>query len=100
MKYKQFKTCPDAKRVCYERSDGHCEDCGLRLEEDMFHYHHITYIRAGEELPDDILVLCVSCHDNRHPKNTKKRKPSKNQNKLDYQKWLNDRESERVSDLF
>lgn len=48
--------------------------CGVRLpwEEQMMteapqlDVHHVTYARLGQELPEDLEVLCRSCHDKRH----------------------------------
>ena len=32
-------------------------------EEPPFHVHHRTYERLGEELPEDLTVLCALCHE-------------------------------------
>lgn len=40
-----------------------CEQCG---NPERLTLHHITYERLGEELDDDLLVLCWSCHDALH----------------------------------
>lgn len=47
-----------------------CEECkvfGRRVE-----VHHLTYERVGAELPEDVAVLCNSCHVKHH---TRKAKP-------------------------
>ena len=30
--------------------------------------HHLTYERAGEELPEDLQHICIQCHMEAHPK--------------------------------
>ena len=42
-----------------------CEHCGLIRS---FHLHHITYVRLGRELPEDVRLLCVPCHERFHGK--------------------------------
>jgi len=54
MKWQRFKRRVKATRGnCCE----HCGASGVRLE-----VHHITYERLGNELPDDVRVLCHECH--------------------------------------
>jgi len=36
------------------------------LTEVYFHVHHKTYARFGKELPEDLEVLCESCHNAEH----------------------------------
>lgn len=40
-----------------------CEQCGgtSRIQ-----VHHLTYKRCGNERPDDVVVLCRSCHEEIH----------------------------------
>ena len=46
-----------------------CERCGLSREACRFLYrhdldvHHLTYQRIGNELPQDVQVLCRFCHE-------------------------------------
>ncbi len=40
-----------------------CEQCGRR---DGLEVHHLTYERIGEELPEDLQVLCPICHREAH----------------------------------
>ena len=48
------------RRLALERAKGHCSVCnGTRSLE----VHHRTYERRGEELPEDLVVLCNGCHD-------------------------------------
>jgi hypothetical protein len=48
------------RQPALDRAAGRCERCGVvccALE-----VHHITYERSTNELPDDLLALCLSCH--------------------------------------
>lgn len=45
-----------------------CEDCGETRGE--IHVHHLNYKRLGAELPEDLRVLCRTCHKKRHSRNT------------------------------
>jgi hypothetical protein len=40
-----------------------CQECGRSGE---LHVHHLTYERRGEELPEDLIVLCKDCHAKVH----------------------------------
>jgi len=43
-----------------------CSECGLAKERTIglrLNVHHVTYERLGHELPDDLRVLCVNCHN-------------------------------------
>lgn len=40
-----------------------CEKCGKR---GLLHVHHLTYKRLGDELPEDLQVLCPECHRGEH----------------------------------
>jgi 5-methylcytosine-specific restriction endonuclease McrA len=43
---------------------GHkCEKCGAEFP---LQVHHKTYARLGKEGPDDLIVLCESCHEEEH----------------------------------
>lgn len=39
---------------------GSCERCGR--ERDQLEVHHLHYERAGQELPEDVVVVCRPCH--------------------------------------
>jgi len=43
-----------------------CEKCGCN--DKVIHAHHLTYIRFMNELPEDIQLLCVPCHEDVHSK--------------------------------
>ena len=47
-----------------QRSCGLCEQC---KEKPARHVHHLTYKRLGAEPLDDLLHLCLDCHQKRHP---------------------------------
>ena len=36
-----------------------CEECGVGYS---LQVHHLTYERRGCELPEDLVVLCKTCH--------------------------------------
>jgi 5-methylcytosine-specific restriction endonuclease McrA len=36
-----------------------CQICNAK---ERLHVHHRTYARRGEELPEDLTVLCADCH--------------------------------------
>lgn len=42
------------------RAHGHCQICN---DSRSLHVHHRTYERRGEELPEDLTVLCSKCHE-------------------------------------
>ena len=46
-----------------ERSGGICERCENRP---MYAAHHLTYIRRYHERTDDLLAVCVPCHEFLH----------------------------------
>lgn len=41
-----------------------CEECGASMC--MLHAHHLSYDRLGSEAPEDLVALCVKCHDAIH----------------------------------
>ena len=46
-------------------ADYSCQRCGKMHGLDV---HHVTYERLGNELPDDLEVLCRGCHAAEHGK--------------------------------
>lgn len=65
------------RKLIWSRSKGRCERCRLRRAE---HMHHLTYIRRGHELPQDIQHVCLHCHGQYHPQhNFKSHRRSGNQ---------------------
>ena len=51
------------RQEAIERADNCCADCGAtrRLQ-----VHHLHYRNIGTEQPEDLVVLCESCHIGRH----------------------------------
>ena len=45
-----------------------CQLCNRHKDEVTLHAHHRTYDRLGDELPEDITVLCADCHAKFHNK--------------------------------
>jgi 5-methylcytosine-specific restriction endonuclease McrA len=52
------------REQAFVRDDGCCTHCGKA--EAPLHCHHIHYNRLGEELLEDVRMLCVPCHEERH----------------------------------
>jgi 5-methylcytosine-specific restriction endonuclease McrA len=46
-----------------ERAGHMCEQCGFTRK---LQVHHVSYSRLGNELPEDLKVLCRQCHDAEH----------------------------------
>jgi hypothetical protein len=49
----------DRRTVALERANNRCQVCNRT---DRLQVHHRTYERRGEEQPEDLIVLCNSCH--------------------------------------
>lgn len=45
------------------RSGGRCERCRRWRAREV---HHLTYRRIFRELPEDLIHLCVGCHERMH----------------------------------
>jgi 5-methylcytosine-specific restriction endonuclease McrA len=46
-----------------ERAGYRCERCGVSMNAGYtLDIHHLTYERLGDELPEDLLVVCRPCH--------------------------------------
>jgi ribosomal protein L40E len=47
-----------------------CEKCGASPQkvtrETALHVHHLTYERLGEELFEDVIIICRRCHEKEH----------------------------------
>jgi 5-methylcytosine-specific restriction protein A len=49
--------------AAFQRADGHCEDCRVRLSPGRFAYDHIVPdALGGEPTLDNCMVLCRACH--------------------------------------
>lgn len=72
------------KRIKIAKQRGmKCEKCGKKIyEHEIYHIHHKTYKRIGNELDDDLMLLCPECHSDIHKK-LKEEKERKKAEKLD-----------------
>lgn len=64
--YMQSPAWDNTRRLALFRGKFHCARCGSRSRLDV---HHKTYARLGNEAPDDLMVLCRSCHCAHHGRN-------------------------------
>jgi hypothetical protein len=48
------------RKEVIERQNGICQRCGSRPIENV---HHITYENLGREDPDDLIGVCLPCHE-------------------------------------
>lgn len=64
------------KLIIAERH-GVCQKCKKKIEEKgKIHIHHLTYERIGDELAEDLMLLCEDCHHKIHNKGKSKKKKS------------------------
>lgn len=66
MKYKEYLCTAEwwaRRNRAVERAGGYCENC---LSSRATCVHHLTYERVFNELPDDLIALCDSCHEGVH----------------------------------
>jgi 5-methylcytosine-specific restriction endonuclease McrA len=54
--YAQYKILRQKRLV---HAGFQCEKCAAK---GSLHLHHLTYVRVGNELLDDVQILCPSCH--------------------------------------
>ncbi len=70
--YKYYRQTPAWKslvRAIWRRDNATCQNCFTRWTEgERFDVHHITYDRVGNELDDDLVLLCDCCHRWQHDK--------------------------------
>lgn len=57
--YLQSPAWRERRRAALLRSGSRCQICGATR---ALQVHHVTYVRVGEEFPDDLRVVCVECH--------------------------------------
>lgn len=61
--YKEYISSPAWKmkaQAAKERAGNRCMVCNSDIN---IQAHHRTYERLGQELPEDITVLCAKCHE-------------------------------------
>ena len=66
MDYEDYLETPEwqvTRDLAKERVGFRCEKCG---SDNYLHVHHLSYKRRGEELPEDLEVLCKACHEKLH----------------------------------
>lgn len=66
--YKQFMQSDEwdeIRKAALKRANYQCSQCGARNTK--LDVHHLTYERfGGDELPNDLEVLCRHCHKREH----------------------------------
>jgi len=66
MNYKDYLKTPEWQEKRHDAlisAGGTCQRCGKYKD---LQVHHLTYERRGEELPEDLMVLCQDCHMKEH----------------------------------
>ena len=61
-KYIRSKAWKQKAEEAKERVDNRCQFCNRSRDEIQLDAHHRTYERLGNELPEDITILCRDCH--------------------------------------
>jgi 5-methylcytosine-specific restriction endonuclease McrA len=66
MPYRKYLSTPEWKATRAEalkRAGHRCQTCNTPATiENRLEVHHRTYARRGNELPQDLTVLCQACH--------------------------------------
>lgn len=77
-RYLKSKEWRELKAYLISKRGLKCEICGAKkFFFRQVHIHHITYARLFNELPSDLLILCVGCHKNQHTKKNKGKQKKK-----------------------
>ena len=83
--WKQVRQC------CLQNAKYTCEahviavtGARIRCSRTATEAHHLTYVRIGRELPEDLLAVCSECHRRLHNRPAVKREPPRpaNDNQL------------------
>lgn len=61
--YQTYIDSPEWKEKAKTVRDHFGNQCQLCHGKGMLHIHHNTYVRLGNERPEDLTVLCASCHE-------------------------------------
>ena len=66
--YKEYVTSDawqksERRLNCIKAARNKCQMCGAMFGLEV---HHITYTNLGKELPQDLVLLCISCHEYTH----------------------------------
>jgi hypothetical protein len=56
----------DLRYLALIRDNFTCQDCNRKVTSDTAHCHHLTYSNLGSENLSDVVILCRSCHIERH----------------------------------
>jgi len=59
MSYLRSPEWAERRRAAIARAGGRCQRCPITFGLEV---HHLNYDRLGNELPDDLLVVCSDCH--------------------------------------
>jgi 5-methylcytosine-specific restriction endonuclease McrA len=69
VEYQEYLLTPEwleTRRRALVKAGHICERCGCK---DGLEVHHLTYERKGHERPEDLNVLCETCHEKEHKLN-------------------------------
>lgn len=75
MPYADYLITPhwqNMRQLALQRAGNHCQVCNTAT---TLNVHHRTYERRGYEEPQDLIVLCQSCHQLFHDNGKLERKP-------------------------
>ena len=66
--YKEYVASDEWQRSerrlnCIKAAHNKCQMCGAMFGLEV---HHITYKNLGKELPQDLVLLCILCHEHTH----------------------------------
>jgi 5-methylcytosine-specific restriction endonuclease McrA len=65
-RYDAYMVSPEwrsTRRAVLRRAHGRCHYCG---RDNAIQAHHLTYARLGHERPEDLVAVCVPCHEQIH----------------------------------
>lgn len=81
--YDRYMRSPEwyaRRKACLKRANGMCQSC---LTAKAVHAHHLTYARFQHELPDDLLAVCLPCHEKIHGKVIGRKEPTPKQKRFE-----------------